>query len=64
MEEQDYIDLQNLLTKLRVCLLKEISNCNLRQKYRDQDIKMIRSIDNLRKNAPIRVEREEIENGK
>jgi hypothetical protein len=59
MEEQDYIDLQNLLTKLRVHLLKEISNPNLIQKYRDVDIRMIRSIDNLRKNTPIIVKMEE-----
>lgn len=59
MEEQDYIDLQNLLTKLRVHLLKEISNPNLIQKYRDIDIKMIRSIDNLRRNTPIIVKMEE-----
>lgn len=59
MEEQDYIDLQNLLTKLRVHLLKEISNPNLIQKYRDIDIRMIRSIDNLRKNTPVIVKMEE-----
>ena len=59
MEEQDYIDLQNLLTKLRVHLIKEISNPNLIQKYRDIDIRMIRSIDNLRKNTPVIVKMEE-----
>lgn len=62
MDEQDYIDLQNLLTKLRVHLLKQISDTHLIQKYRDMDIKMIRSIDNLRKNAPVIIESEEFKN--
>ncbi len=53
MEETEYIELQTLLTKLRVILLKEISNPNLVIKYRDANTKMIRSIDNLRKNTPV-----------
>lgn len=57
--EEDYIQLQTLLAKFRVHLLKEISNPNLIQKYRDIDIRMIRSIDNLRKNTPVIVKMEE-----
>lgn len=59
MEEDEYIQLQTLLSKLRVYLLKEISHSNLVQKYRDMDIKMIRSIDDLRKNAPVILKGEE-----
>lgn len=55
MEEEDYINLQNLLIKLRVHLFKEISDNNLKPKYRDKDIKMIRNIDNLRNNVPIMI---------
>ena len=60
MSEEEYIQLQNLLTKLRVHLLKEIAFSGLIQKHRDIDIKMIRSIDNLRKNAPIVIKGDEI----
>lgn len=60
MNEQEYIELQDLLTKLRVFLLKEISSPDLRTNRRDMDIKMIRSIDNLRKNAPCVISCEEV----
>lgn len=53
MEEEEYIQLQTLLSKLRVNLLREISHPNLVQKYRDQDIKMLRCVDNLRKNIRV-----------
>lgn len=59
MEEQEYIELQNLLTKLRVFLLKQISDPHLVLKSRDMNIKMIRSIDNLRKNTPVLIENKE-----
>lgn len=60
MEEDEYIQLQTLLAKLRVNLLKEIAHPNLAQKYRDQDVKMIRSIDYLRKNTTVIVKGDEI----
>ena len=63
MSENDYIELQNLLTKLRVILLKEISDSNLKMKYRDKNLKMVRSIDNLRKNTPLIIKTNELDKG-
>jgi len=51
MEEKDYIELQNLLVKLRIAALKEISNQNLIPKIRDRDMKIIRYVDWLRNNT-------------
>ena len=51
MEENDYIELQNLLVKLRIAALKEISNPNLTPQCRDKDMKIIRYVDWLRNNT-------------
>ena len=53
MNEEDYIDLQNLLIKLRVSLLKELDSKTLPIKQRDKDYRMLRSVDNLRKNVEV-----------
>lgn len=59
MSESEYIQLQSLLAKLRVHLLKEICHPDLIKKYRDIDVKLIRSVDYLRKNTPIEIQWEE-----
>lgn len=70
MEEQDYITLNTLLIKLRVICLKDMSvldseifeNMNndnimrINRKQRDRTINMIRNIDNIRKQIPLKVE--------
>lgn len=56
MGEDDYIELNTLLAKLRVHLLKEISEPSLIQRIRDMDIKLIRNVDNIRRNMPLKIE--------
>ena len=53
MEEEEYLELQNLLLKQRVLALKELSNSNLRDKDRDNCMKTIRKIDWLRNNIKL-----------
>lgn len=51
MNEQDYIDLQTLLIKLRVNQLKILDRDNLIN--RDKIVRNIRAIDTLRKNIEV-----------
>lgn len=53
MDEKDYIELQNLLVRLRVMLLKEYSKKDL--KGRDKIVKNIRAVDTLRKNVEFEI---------
>lgn len=53
MKEKEYIELQNLLVKLRVEQLKELDNKDL--KKRDKIVKNIRAIDILRKNVEVKL---------
>ena len=53
MKEKEYIELQNLLVKLRVEQLNELDNKDL--KKRDKIVKNIRSIDILRKNVEVKL---------
>lgn len=55
MDEKDYIELQNLLVKLRIAALKEISNPNIPPKSRDADMKIIRYVDWLRNNTILQI---------
>lgn len=55
MEEQDYIELNTLLAKLRVYCLKEIGNPEITTSGREQNLKLVRNIDNIRKYAPLKV---------
>ena len=48
MEEDEYVQLQTLLIKLRVTALKKIGNENLIPKIRDNEMKVIRYEDWLR----------------
>lgn len=68
MEEQDYIELNTLLAKLRVVCLKKMStlsqanNCdNSRitsaiRSERERTVHLVRNIDNIRKQIPLKVE--------
>lgn len=50
MKEEDYIKLNTLLAKLRVECLKNLDN-NVIRKKREKNLKIIRSIDYIRKNV-------------
>lgn len=56
MDENDYIELNTLLAKLRVFCLKEIGNPDVDYKIREKNYKLIRNIDNIRKFMPLKVE--------
>lgn len=55
MEEQDYIELNTLLARLRVHCLKNLSN-EIESTQRERSLKLIRNIDNIRNNMPLKVE--------
>lgn len=55
MNENEYIELQNLLTKLRVQNLKLIGDLNIEQSTRDKSYRMIRYIDFIRNNASFEI---------
>lgn len=55
MEEHEYIELQTLLAKLRVVCLKEIGNPDIDTSEREHTFKLIRNIDNIRKQMPLKV---------
>lgn len=59
MEEKDYVELQMLLAKLRVICLKETGNPNIKAKEREKQIKLVRSIDNIRTKMPLKLDIEE-----
>lgn len=54
MEEQDYIELNTLLARLRVNCLKNLSN-EVESTQRERSLKLIRNIDNIRNNMPLKV---------
>lgn len=53
MEEEEYIQLQYLLTKYRVFCLKMYGNMNVMSNIRESYRGQIRSIDNLRAKMPV-----------
>ena len=55
MEEQDYIELNTLLAKLRVICFKEIGNPNVDTKAREKNFKLVRNIDSIRKQMPLKI---------
>lgn len=64
MEEQDYIELNALLTKLRVVCLKTMGkidanlnadNMRISRRMREENVSMIRSIDNIKRFMPLQV---------
>ena len=64
LDADDYITLQGILVRLRVLILKEISKKDLNTKRRDPAIKMLRSVDNLRKIVPLKIDKEVEEGAK
>ncbi len=64
MEEQDYIELNTLLAKLRVVCLKNIveidkqiceNNMIISRKERERNVNLVRNIDNIRRQIPLKV---------
>lgn len=55
MGEQEYIELQTLLAKLKVSYLKEIMNSELSKSGREEKLKLIRNIDNIRIKMPLKI---------
>lgn len=56
MNEQDYVELNTLLAKLRIICFKEIGNPNTDVKEREKNYKLVRNIDNIRKQMPLKIE--------
>ncbi len=55
MEEQDYIELQTLLSKLRVAAMKEMGEKDTTTEIRQKDLQIIRRIDYLRNNLILKL---------
>ena len=65
MEEQDYIELDVLLAKLRVLCMKSLSQnehytddkdiMEMRRKENERNLKMIRNINYIRTNMPLQI---------
>ena len=55
MDENDYIELQTLLAKLRVVAMKEMADPNVITKVKQKDLKIVRNIDYLRNNAILHI---------
>lgn len=55
MEEQDYIELQTLLSKLRVAAMKEMGDKDTTTEIRQKDLQIIRRIDYLRNNVILKL---------
>lgn len=64
MEEQEYIELNTLLAKLRVICLKDIiqldeniceENIRIVRKEKERKIGLVRNIDNIRKQMPLKI---------
>ena len=65
MDEQEYIELNALLTKLRVICMKNMGeidanlnadNMRISRKMREENVSMIRSIDNIKRFMPLKME--------
>lgn len=64
MDEQEYIELNTLLTKLRVICMKSMGeidanlnadNMRISRRIREENVSMIRSIDNIKRFMPLQV---------
>lgn len=55
MEEEEYIQLQTLLAKLRVAAMKEYGDIETPTKIKEKDLKIIREIDYLRNNTILKI---------
>ena len=56
MKEKEYIELQNLLSILRVETLKRLGDNNLTMTERDRNIKVLRATDILRYKVTVEIE--------
>lgn len=56
MNEQDYVELNTLLAKLRIICFKRIGNPDTDVKEREKNYKLVRNIDNIRKQMPLKIE--------
>lgn len=65
MDEQEYIELNTLLTKLRVICMKSMGeidanlntdNMRISRRMREENVSMIRSIDNIKRFMPLKME--------
>lgn len=56
MKEKEYIELQNLLSILRVETLKNLGDNNLTMTERDRNIKVLRATDILRYKVTVEIE--------
>ena len=55
MEEDEYIQLDTLLSKLRVLYLKRYADIGLKTNERQNNLLLIRKVDSLRKNIPLKL---------
>ena len=55
MEEQDYIELNTLLAKLRVVCFKKIGNPDTSTSERERNYRLVRNIDNIRKQISLKI---------
>ena len=49
MEENDYVELNTLLAKLRVVCFRNIGNPDTSTKEIERNLKLVRNIDNIRR---------------
>lgn len=59
MDEKDYIELQTLLTKLRIVCFKTIGNPNTITRIREENYRIVRNIDYIRRVMPLKLDMEE-----
>ncbi len=56
MDEQDYIELNTLLAKLRVVCFYKIGNPKTSTPDRERNYRLVRNIDNIRRQMPLKIE--------
>ena len=61
MDEKDYIELNTLLAKLRVVCFYKIGDPETSTLEREKNYKLVRNIDNIRKQMPLKIENEKME---
>lgn len=54
MEENEYLELQNLLNKLRVQTFHNLADNSLKMTERDKNVKILRAVDTLRYKVDIK----------
>ena len=64
MNEEDYILLQTLLTKLRIVAMKEYGDTRVDTKTREKNLQIIRKVDYLRNNITVKLDYSNLEMNK